>query len=287
MSPGLSLANVSTIWQTRAFSVLDNLGGPAQTCVLLAGRIRLRIFAESLKATLERMVLMDQDVIILPQCTPAAATQGMAAVGCQQVFACACKSLPSLNMLEISILSSTSCSTSDQELAFSPARSYCTKVNPSLLDTRRTNFSIGSLRVHLLVLISVALRFWPRSIVQARPGWDDGFVVAGLIFALGVNALMPAGLHLGESRHQFVVDQRNFEGNSKQEPADLWMITCSNVFVRLSVLTLLTCFYHLYVFFIFIELLSVLLYTLVCHLVKYVWNTGIKDGYCWNKTITL
>lgn len=234
---------------------------------------------------------MAQDITILPACIRSRASQAMASVGCQESFDCACHSLKFLAVLKFSIPSA--CAEEDQRLAMSTARDYCSKVNPGLMDTKTATVLAVFIIFTILALTSVALRFWARRMAAAHLGWDDWFIVAGLLFVLASDALVLAGLSSGMSRHTFMVDQVGV--GLKAFIASDWMYTGSSILIRLSILALyIRLFSSIRAFFIIAhvtawivvvsELALVLTYTFSCRPVAYFWDRTNSTGHCLDQT---
>lgn len=156
-----------------------------------------------LNYTPEYSTAMAQNVSILPHCIQPAAIQGIAAVECQDL-SCACHSFKFLNALEQSLL--VSCDDSGIALALESARRYCTKANPGLASDRSADIAATVVTFTILAIASVILRVWSRRLAHVRLGWDDWFIFCGLVSTLGCNALLLAGIAVGEGRHPFMVD---------------------------------------------------------------------------------
>ena len=231
---------------------------------------------------------MAQDEYILPQCIQSTATQAMAAVGCGSSFNCACHSFKFLNLLKLSIATS-SCKPADQALAISLARRYCTDVNPSLLDTRTTSVYATNIVFVVLAIAAVVLRFYSRKLARARLGWDDWFVAASLVFALATDALVLVGLSFGGARHSFMNDPVPL--TFKTMFATDWVFTASTVLVRFSIIALYMRIFstkrtfcrilHASAWVVLVlELALVLLYSLSCQPASYFFDKEIKGGHC-------
>ena len=235
---------------------------------------------------------MAQNVSILPQCLQPAATQDIAAVGCQQSLACACNSLKFLGLLEKSILAL--CDLTDQALAFSSTRQYCTKVDPGLASNRNTVVKTTTIIFTILAIVSVILRFWSRRLTNARLGWDDFFVVAALLCSLVVDGLVLEGTNLGETNHEFMVNPNGTVITQKTQLASLWTGAASRTVVRLSIIALYLRIFTILskfrrtlvvsgVIVVVLDLFLALLFTFQCRPVAYFWNNKIQGGHCLNQ----
>lgn len=235
---------------------------------------------------------MAQITSILPQCIQPAATQGITAVNCQSL-ACACKSSEFLYLLEQAIL--TSCDTTNQALAFSSARNYCTKVDPGLKSYRGAAIIATTVIFTLLAILAVILRFWARKLGEARFGWDDWLVAAALLCALGYDGLAPAGLRTGEGQHQFMVNPQVGDTDQHNQYSSLWLITASNVLVRLSIFALYLRIFSALprfrkvllassAFVVIANLIMVLVYSFSCQPIAYLLDKKIPGGHCWNQS---
>ena len=227
----------------------------------------------------------------LPPCVQASALRFAAQVGCGTDFSCACNNEHFLFELQPRIY--IDCTGADVQVGLSQSRSYCTAANPSLLDTRRRAFIPLMVIFTSLTITAVALRLWARRISKAGYGLDDYLAVGALVFALIENSFEVVGLRWGEGIHQFMVDQHSQYQSSKLTLASGWMIGCSLILAKNSILAL---YYRLFghnitfrrvimitsIVCTTIQLVTLLFLTFACHPVNYFFDKTIKGGTCWN-----
>jgi hypothetical protein len=105
--------------------------------------------------------------------------------------------------------------------------------------TRRNAILVLNSVLIVLSVVAVGLRFWARRIRKVPLFIDDYLIIAGLLTALGINALLYQALHVGLGRHEFELSKATVQAYA----LNLYMLElCWNTampLIKLSILLFL------------------------------------------------